>query len=115
MPENIPIRLLFDNYFTLFRLINHLNENNLFVTGKVRSNRIDKYPLHDIDKMEKKSIGETDYILDNDSNIISVKWNDNSVVTLLSSCHGVEPVKEAKRWSDAQKKHILIPQPFIVN
>ena len=63
----------------------------------------------------KKSIGEIDYILDNDSNIISVKWNDNSAVTLLSSCHGVEPVKEAKRWSDAQKKHILVPQPLIVN
>ena len=68
--------------------------------------------MHDIDKMEKKSIGEIDYILDNDSNIISVKWNDNSVVPLLSSCHGVEPVKEAKRWSYAQKKHILILQPF---
>ena len=66
-------------------------------------------------KLKKKYIGETDYILDNDSNIISVKWNDNSVVTLLSSCHEVEPVKEAKRWSYAQKKHILIPQPFIVN
>jgi len=53
LPEKIPIRLYFDNYFTSFRLINHLKENNLFVTGTVRSNRIDKYPLHDIDKMEK--------------------------------------------------------------
>ena len=33
-----------------------------------------------------------------DCNLETVRWNDNSVVTIGSNAYGVEPVGNAKRW-----------------
>jgi len=45
------------------------------------------------------------------------RWNDNSVsmVTMVSNCHGIEPLGMAKRWSLADKKSIDIAQPFVID
>lgn len=48
--------------------------------------------------MDVKSCGNQprgfyDYKLDNNDKIYAVRWNDNSVVTLLSNEFGVSPLK----------------------
>ena len=36
------------------------------------------------------------------------------MVTLASNCYGVNPVRSASRWSNAEKKRISIDQPDVV-
>lgn len=54
-----------------------------------------------------------DYKQNAASGIVITRWNDNSVVTMASNCHGVEPVGAAKRWSQAEKKCTDVPQPYV--
>ena len=64
--------------------------------------------------MKKKARGTYCHAKENDSGCILVRWNDNSVVTLASNCYGVNPVRSASRWSNAEKKRISIDQPDVV-
>jgi len=41
--------------------------------------------------------------------------NDNSVVMMVSNCHGIEPLGMAKSWPRADKKPIDITQPFVID
>ena len=58
--------------------------------------------------------GEYEYKSDENHQLIVVRWNDNSVVTLASNCQGVNPIGAAQRWSLAEKKRVDIVQPNIV-
>lgn len=43
------------------------------------------------------------------------RWNDNSVVTLASNCHGIKPVGSVRRWSRAEGRQVSITQPALIN
>jgi len=105
----------FDNFFTSLRLLQHLSTSGIKATGTVRVNRIEDCPVMAVDKVKKMARGTSDHRLDSNSNILVVRWHDNSVVTLASNCHGVEPVGSAQRWSSAEKCRVDIPQPFVVS
>ncbi|CAG5000412.1 unnamed protein product [Parnassius apollo] len=100
-----------DNFFTGLPLITAMKEKNILVTGTVRSNRTDKCPLKYEKLCKKEQRGYHDSRLDLNSGICAVRWNDNSVVTLLSSEYGVEPIRTARRYSAAQKQRVNVPQP----
>ncbi|CAK1585629.1 unnamed protein product [Parnassius mnemosyne] len=104
-----------DNFFTGLPLITAMKEKNILVTGTVRSNRTDKCPLKDEKLCKKEQRGYHDSRLDLNSGICAVRWNDNSVVTLLSSEYGVEPIQTARRYSAAQKQRVNVPQPNVVH
>ena len=56
--------------------------------------------------MEKKAVlrGAWDYVTSNDG-ILTLRWKDNKVVTLLSTDLGVEPVSSVSRYrSDTKRK-----------
>jgi hypothetical protein len=91
--------LYFDNFFTSLRLLQHLSDNNIKATGTVRVNRIEDCPVLAVDKLKKMTRGASDHRLDSESNILVARWNDNSVVTLASDCHGMQPAGSAQRWS----------------
>ncbi|XP_035455963.2 piggyBac transposable element-derived protein 3-like [Spodoptera frugiperda] len=103
-----------DNFFTAPSLLSSLQENNVKITGTARQNRIDKCPLIDAKSCKKQPRGFYDYRLDTNDNICAVRWNDNSVVTLLSNEFGVHPVQKARRYSVAAKQKIDIDQPNVV-
>ena len=42
------------------------------------------------------------------------RWNDNSVVPVISNFYGVEPIQSASRWSQKEGKRINIPQPCAI-
>lgn len=108
-----PFHLFFDNYFTSLSLLKELRIRNIRGTGTIRENRIPRSPLSDSKQMKKSTRGNYDYALVDDDLVIC-KWNDNSVVTLASNAASVFPLNKAKRFSQTEKKHILVDQPSLV-
>jgi len=108
-------KLYFDNFFTSLRLVDALSLKNIGATGTVRANREEKCPLVPVDMMKKRSRGDYDYQCDKKGNFIIVRWNDNSVVTMVSNCHGIHPLGPAQRWSIAQKQRVSINQPHLIS
>ena len=108
LPSEVEYRLFFDNLFTSFPLIDHLKQSNIGATGTIRVNRTGRTPLLDPSCMKKKARGTYCHAKEKDSGCILVRWNDNSVVTLASNSYGVNPVRSASRWSNAEKKRISI-------
>src|SRR5436190_24281648 len=43
--------------------------------------------------------------------LLAVRWNDNSVVTVLTNCDTLNPKKIASRYSRTEKKKITIDVP----
>jgi len=103
-----------DNYFTSLRLLRKLKGDGIACTGTIRANRVEKAPLKPVEKMKKEERGSYDYRTDVNSGLVAVTWNDNSVVTVASNYHGVNPITSAKRWSAAKKCEISIDQPSLI-
>jgi len=86
--------LYFDNFFTSFKLPQYLANNNVKATVTVRANRVEN-PIMSLDVMKKKDHGTCEYRLDTTTNILVTRWNDNNVVTMASTCHGIELIGSA--------------------
>ncbi|KAH7982591.1 hypothetical protein HPB52_006035 [Rhipicephalus sanguineus] len=112
--RHLPFHFYFDNLFTSLHLLRHLKEKNYEATGTVRQNRVPKEcPIARPDFIKRKTRGYEEHALSDDG-IIIVRWMDNSVVTIASTVHGVEPMSSADRYSRAQKKRIKVPRPNAV-
>ncbi|KAJ4425624.1 hypothetical protein ANN_27820 [Periplaneta americana] len=46
--------------------------------------------------------------------LLICRWNDNSVMTVVSNCDSVLPVSNVQRYSSAQKKNVAISQPAAI-
>lgn len=108
-----PFHLFFDNYFTSLSLLKELKLRNIKGTGTIRENRIPNCPLRDSREMKKLNRGTFDYSRVDDD-IIICKWNDNNVVTFASNASTVFPLNKAKRFSQAEKKHVFVDQPCLI-
>lgn len=118
-PEDIrklPFRFYFDNLFTGFNVLFYLKQLGYDGTGTIRENRIPKScPLLNKKYMLKqKKRGEYTSSLDKEDGIIVVKWVDNNVVTAASTCYGVSPITNVKRFSRAEKKVIHVGRPSLI-
>ncbi|KAH6929130.1 hypothetical protein HPB50_023840 [Hyalomma asiaticum] len=112
--RHLPFHFYFDNLFTSLHLLRHLKEKNYEATGTLRQNRVPKEcPIAWPDFIKRKTRGYEEHALSGDG-IIIVRWMDNSVVTVGSTMHGVEPMSSADRYSRAQKKRIKVPLPNAV-
>ena len=65
--------------------------------------------------MKKKGRGPYNHRVEENSNIIAVRWFYNKAVTLLFTHTGVQPIMEAKRWNKKKKDHAILPMPAIVD
>lgn len=104
-----------DNFFTSPHLLMLLQSKNVKVTGTVRKDRTGHCPLKGIDVIRKEPRGTFDSLINRKHGITAIRWHDNSVVTVLSSEFGVQPVRPAQRYSAAQKTKIAIPQPCSIH
>lgn len=112
----ITFSMYFDNFFTSASLISRLGKLNVGATGTVRDNRTNKCPLIDSKTMKKKcKRGDYESYVCKEEGVVAVRWNDNSVVTVLSNVTGVHPLHKAKRYSFAEKKKIDIAQPDVIS
>lgn len=112
--KDMKFHLFFDNFFSSIPLLENLDDKNMFGTGTIRENRIPSSTLRDSKSMKKSERGTYDYIKLTDANIVFVKWNDNSIVTLCSNASGVNPVQSVKRYSQKDKRFIQVDQPHVV-
>lgn len=112
---NFPFHVFFDNFFGGLPLLQELKNKNIRATCTMREDRIPKCPLENSAIMKKRGRGTLDYKTEKDKNIIIAKWNDNSIVTVASNVCGVQPMQQVKRYSQHEKKHVLIPQPNLIN
>ncbi|XP_064091284.1 piggyBac transposable element-derived protein 3-like [Macrobrachium nipponense] len=95
-----------DNYFTSIALFEYLrSQYSCWYVGTARDNRVGYPPLQSVKNMTKNSVtrGTHDYV--SSDGILVVRWKDNSIVTILSTDVGVEPVCEVEMYDkEAQKK-----------
>lgn len=117
LPEHVkllPTSFYFDNLFTGFQLLTHLKSRGYEGTGTVRENRLpNDIPLTNKKAMIKAQRGTYVHSKSNEEDIIVVRWKDNSVVTAMSTLHGVEPLSNVTRYCAAEKKKIQVPRPAI--
>lgn len=105
----------FDNFFTSYQLIAKLNEKHFFVTGTIRENRCKNVKVETVKTISKKERGFYDFKFDVNNNVSVCRWNDNSVVTILSNHKIDTPVQTAKRY-DKKKKvmtNVAIPDSIV--
>lgn len=108
-------RIFFDNFFSSHKLFKYLCEKQFSATGTIRDNRIANCPLESTKSLGKKVRGSYDSGFDKLSEILIVRWNDNSVVTIATNNGTVLPLVNAKRYDRKQKKEVAIPQPNVIS
>lgn len=97
-------RIFFDNFFSSYKLFSFLGEKNIYATGTIRDNRILNCTLESTKVIKKKARGSFDFRFDSKSNACVVRWNDNSVVTLITNNVSINPIQPVKRYDRKQKK-----------
>ncbi|KAJ8951533.1 hypothetical protein NQ314_007664 [Rhamnusium bicolor] len=64
--------------------------------------------------MQKKPRGDFDSVIDRENGIMVVRWNDNNVVTVASTNHGVMPLGLVKWFSQKENKNIQVSRPYSI-
>lgn len=108
-------RVFFDNFFTSYSLFLALKERGFFATGTVRENRTANCPLDGIKSMAKREKGSYTCAFDVNSELLVTRWNDNSVVTVMTNTCEVLPLMQAKRYNRKEHKEVLLPQPNVIH
>jgi len=114
--SNLPYHIFLDNLFTSFNLLKHLKDNGYNATGTMRENRIPRscpLPSNKIMKREKR--GTCPFVIEHTDGVFICKWVDNNVVSVASTKYGYEPANPAKRYSRAEKKNVVVPQPHCIS
>lgn len=107
LPEELgPFNIYADNFFTGFSLLDIMSKNNIGYTGTVRENRCNDCPLMPSKELKKMPRGS--FSSQTSKSLCAVRWNDNSIVTAVSNCHGVSPVKKVDRIAFVEKKRAKI-------
>lgn len=101
--------IVMDNLFTTIPLLNELSKKGIAGTGTIRENRLEKAPLAPKKDLKKSPRGTYESACTDD--VIIVKWNDNTVVSVASNKIKSFPCVSAERWSAAEKKKIQVPMP----
>ena len=106
--------VFFDNLFTSLPLLEILRSMGMNGTGTLRANRLQKCPVASTDEVKKKERGYIDYRRDLQGGCVVVRWNDNNVVTAVSTAFGVEPTHKVKRYSSEKKQHVQVTMPDVI-
>lgn len=114
LPQNTTYNICTDNFFTSLKLLDYLSSKGHDITGTIRANRVENAPLKDAKEMKKQQRGTLHQVTEEKTGITLVRYNDNSIVTVASTCSGVSPMGTAKRWCRLSKKKINIQQPACV-
>ncbi|XP_029475784.1 piggyBac transposable element-derived protein 3-like [Rhinatrema bivittatum] len=101
--------VFFDNFFTSYDLLLALQKQNIKATGTVCENRLKQCSLIETSQMKKKERGCFD-----NGHVLAVKWHDNQCVIVASNYNNIEPLGKARRWSNARKCPVDLPQPVVI-
>ncbi|XP_047505945.1 piggyBac transposable element-derived protein 3-like [Pieris napi] len=112
---DLPYHVVFDNFFTGTPLLEEITKKGLRCTGTVRENRTSSCPLITSKLLKKKERGAVDYRTTHDNTFIIAKWHDNNIFSIASNAVGINPKQSAKRFSQSEKRNIVIEEPHIVS
>lgn len=113
--RELPFSFYFDNLFTSLPLLNYLKARGYNGTGTIRENRIpSSCPLPDKKEFKKEARGKSISSKVQGTTIRVTKWMDNAVVTMASSCNGIELKAKAPRYSKQARSRITVDQPYVV-
>ena len=110
VPFNEGHKIHFDNYFTSYKLLDHLSSLGICATGTARENRLLNCPLPKKEVFRKKPKWSSDFATT--SKVIVMKYKDN-VVTIASNFE-CSTISSGRRYSAEKKSYIVIPQPTVV-
>ncbi|XP_064631655.1 piggyBac transposable element-derived protein 3-like [Lineus longissimus] len=96
LPKHQNYKVFADNFFTSVKLAAKLLESGILYVGTVRKNRLGVCPFTSDKLMERKGRGTMESFVENNSNVVAVKWYDNKAVTLLSTYAGEQPSDKCK-------------------
>ena len=102
--EDRKFSLYFDNFFISLKLLDELQARGHGATGTIRSSRVEKCPISNTKTFSKHSRSSEEHFLDEDGQIILVRWCDNGVVSIASNHHGLQPIKRVERYCASEKK-----------
>lgn len=105
--------IFIDNFFSSIGLLESLKDEQIYVIGTIRSDRIEKAPLENLQKRER---GSYHALREKDSGVTLVRWNDNSQVTVATNLNEdqVKGLTTCKRWSRVKKDKVSLPMPILV-
>ena len=103
-----------DNLFTSLPLAGALKDEGIGLTGTIRQNRLKGCPLRSVNAMKKAERGEMSIAVETTIGVNLARWKDNSVVTGASTVHGSKPTSDVQRWSQKDKKRVLVRQPSLI-
>ena len=115
LPKDMHYHVYADNFFSSLALVDHLGQSHIGYTGTIRENRMQKCPVITSKELTKKPRGQFDFRQDTENGLVVTKWHDNAVVSVVSNCHGVEPLRSATRWSAKEKKEVTVTVPDMVH
>lgn len=116
IPRNQNYRLYFDNYFTSLLLLEYFAKQGILSLGTIRRNRIPDCKLPLEKEISKKERGySVEYVACVEGTDIStVAWKDNKIVTLASSFVGELPKSQVSRYDKPHKRYVTIDRPNVV-
>ena len=106
--------LFYDNWFASYRLLPLFSAIGLGTTCTIQNTRTNKCPIISDSTLKKEPRGTYRYQKDEFSGSTLVKWNDNNVVKLASNIHGVDPIDQVERYSQAEKKRVKVDRPLLI-
>lgn len=113
--RNLRYHFYMDNLFSNSALFSFLTFRGYFAIGTIRENRIaNQCPLSSKKLFAKKNRGYFESAIEKTDGQLYVRWMDNAVVTMLSSSCGTQPIGQVKRFSQTQKKNIMVQQPRVI-
>ena len=115
LPVGVPFKIYVDRFFSSVKLAEILKSKGIGYTGTIKSNRTEKAPLIDPNEMAKSARGSFDFCLEQGEGILLATWNDNTVVSLVSTVDPVMPVTKATRWIAKEKQKKQVDQSFTVS
>ena len=100
-------RLFFDNYFSSPSLIQELYTKGIYCTGTVRANRVRSLPIKPNSELVKQGRGAMDGCTSSDEKLCLVRWNDNSLVTVLSFAYDWQTNQgQVRRYDKSSKTYV---------
>ena len=115
LPPDVPFKIYGDRFFSSVKLTEILKSEGIGYTGTVKSNRTEKAPLIDSKEMAKRPRGSFDFCLKQREGIALTTWNDNTVVSLVSTVDLVMPIVKATRWIAKDTQNKQVNQLFMVS
>ena len=106
-------KVICDDLFTSFNLIDHLSSIDIGIVGALRLNRLFNLNVPSKKQGSELQPGEckSTYL---DQNKLVVTWKDSGLVNLASNCVKMDPIGTCKRYSSVEEKVVDIPQPNTV-